>query len=106
MYHVLGERGAVTTKAEPYIEDYRWEYSAEGSSLPDGPNDANTFYHWHAVITGVPKYDDLGYEIQYYAVERSSVVRTPSARRRKLMRGINLRSMSGTCRKPRRRNMR
>ena len=73
VYHVPEEDGKVTTKVEPYIEDYRWEYSAEGSSLPDGPNDANTFYHWHAVITGVPKYDDLGYEIQYYAVERSSV---------------------------------
>ena len=75
VYHVLGEDGKVTTKAEPYIEDYRWEYSKENSYIPveEQQNQADAFYHWHAVITGVPKYDDLGYEIQYYAVERSSV---------------------------------
>ena len=57
-----------------YQADYRWEYDSADSALPEGEeNRADPWNHWHAVITDVPKYDDFGYEILYFAVERTSV---------------------------------
>lgn len=47
---------------ELYQADYRWT-AKEG----DGTNS------WTATITGLPKYDQFGYEITYYAVERTAV---------------------------------
>lgn len=47
---------------ELYQADYRWT-AQEG----DGTNS------WTATITGLPKYDQFGYEITYYAVERTAV---------------------------------
>lgn len=47
---------------ELYQADYRWT-AQEG----DGTNS------WTATITGLPKYDEYGYEITYYAVERTAV---------------------------------
>lgn len=47
---------------ELYQADYRWTAKED-----DGTNS------WTATITGLPKYDEYGYEITYYAVERTAV---------------------------------
>ena len=55
-----------TTHLELYQADYKWEQSTDEGST-------DTANHWTATIAGVPKYDRLGYEITYYAVERTAV---------------------------------
>ena len=54
------------THLELYQADYKWEQSTDAGST-------DTANHWTATIAGVPKYDRLGYEIIYYAVERTAV---------------------------------
>lgn len=46
----------------PYQASYRWTYEDEDHHKT----------HWKVEISSVPKYDDLGYEMTYYAVEQSS----------------------------------
>ncbi len=58
--HTSEDANAV--QIELYQADYRWT-AQEG----DGTNS------WTATITGLPKYDQYGYEITYYAVERTAV---------------------------------
>ena len=58
--------GANATRLELYQADYKWEQSTDAGST-------DTANHWTATIAGVPKYDSLGYEIIYYAVERTAV---------------------------------
>ncbi len=67
--HVKNEDGSVSEVAELYQENYRWD-SSQGDV--DGEDYSST-RHWHAVLDGVPMYDELGYEIIYYAVENMSV---------------------------------
>ena len=71
--HVENDLDMVETETELYLANYKWEYSelAGSEGNEDGKFDEN--WHWHAVLDGLPKYDDLGYEIQYYAVEHTSV---------------------------------
>ena len=53
---------------------YRWEYLDEDiASGNEGGEKLERQWHWHAVAEGLPKYDNDGYEITYYAVEKTSV---------------------------------
>ena len=60
--HVRNDKGEVTTQTTIFQKDYKWtaEEGAEATS-------------WTAQLLDVPKYDDLGYEIMYYAVEKTKV---------------------------------
>lgn len=63
-----------TEKTELYLANYKWEYSDyadDTENNQDGRYDKER--HWHAVLSGLPKYDDYGYEIIYYAVEHTLV---------------------------------
>ncbi len=51
------------TVTELYLENYRWH----------APEDEGQTYDWEAVISNAPKYDPLGYEYRYYAVEQTQV---------------------------------
>ena len=69
--HVKNEDGTVSTATELTIRDYRWTY--DGSDIGDDDEyiDEQTF--WKCTIENLPKYDDLGYEIEYFAVMNSQV---------------------------------
>lgn len=58
--HVKGDDGSIDEKTEAAILNYRWE-NVEGV---DGVELA-TF--WKCYVDNLPKYDDYGYEIKYYA---------------------------------------
>lgn len=63
--HEKDDNGNITEKTSLYISNYRWIYSdIEGS---DPVN------QWKVLFNNVPKYDELGYEIIYYAVERTNI---------------------------------
>ena len=70
--HVKNEDGTVSTATELTIRDYRWTYDGnEGGGGDDEYIDEQTF--WKCTIENLPKYDDLGYEIEYFAVMNSQV---------------------------------
>ena len=56
------------TKTELVISNYRWEFEEH----QDDP-DISQQNFWKCVIEGLPKYDDLGYEIDYFATMDSVV---------------------------------
>lgn len=58
--HVKGDDGSIVEKTEAAILNYRWE-NVEGV---DGVDPA-TF--WQCIVDNLPKYDEYGYEIKYYA---------------------------------------
>ena len=58
--HVKGDDGSIDKKTEAAILNYRWE-NVKGV---DGVDPA-TF--WQCIVDNLPKYDDYGYEIKYYA---------------------------------------
>lgn len=62
------EQGGENTP-EIYQRDCRWTYN-EDEDLDESLNKEK---HWHAVLENVPKYDEYGYEIMYYAVEKTHV---------------------------------
>lgn len=53
------------TELTLFQEHYRWTQGSEGTG--------DTYRNWEAYFNGLPKYDDYGYEIFYYAVERMEV---------------------------------
>ncbi len=55
------------TQIQLYQANYRWTYNQDGSGL------SSPEHHWHANLSNLPKYDHLGYEIRYYAVEHTQV---------------------------------
>ena len=60
--HVSAGNGGTKKQIELVQKDVKWE---------GGPTDHN---HWTVTLTeAMPEYDDLGYEIMYYAVERTVV---------------------------------
>lgn len=70
--HVKNEYETVSTTTEWIIRDYRWTYDeSEGSGGDDEYINEKTF--WKCTIENLPKYDDLGYEIEYFAVMNSQV---------------------------------
>lgn len=56
-----------TTQTELCIRNYRWIYE---ETEEEGINERN---FWKCTIEGLPKYDALGYEIDYFAVMNSMV---------------------------------
>ncbi len=56
----------ISTKIEGVLNNYKWEYQQNSSN-------SNIKDRWEAQFTNLPKYDDLGYEIIYYAIERTQV---------------------------------
>ncbi len=61
-----------TIETELYQANYKWEYvEIDDAENPDGLYDKEK--HWHAVLSGLPKYDELGYEIIYYATEHTVI---------------------------------
>ena len=64
--HYLDENDQVATRVELVMPRYKWVYD---DISPD--SDKKSF--WVAQMEGLQKYDDLGYEITYYAVESTSV---------------------------------
>lgn len=64
--HVQGEDG--TTRTELFVPNYRWEYDG---TMEDEGISQSTF--WKCTIENLPKYDELGYEIDYFALMSSSV---------------------------------
>lgn len=70
--HVRDNQGNPTTQVSLYQANYHWSYLAEDDQeATDGLS--NPVYHWHAIFSSLPKYDSLGYEIYYYAVENTHV---------------------------------
>ena len=52
-----------------YQADYRWQYNGTLEQIPGlSEDETDPQYHWHAIISGVQKYDSDGYEYTYYAV--------------------------------------
>lgn len=66
--HVKDEDGNVTTQNNLVIRNYRWEFDAE---ITDSNISEQNF--WKCTIESLPQYDDLGYEIDYFAVMDSVV---------------------------------
>lgn len=70
--HVKDANENESTTTEWIIRDYRWTYDeSEGSGGDDDYINEKTF--WKCTIENLPKYDDLGYEIEYFAVMNSQV---------------------------------
>ena len=66
--HVEDENGNIETQTDICLRNYRWEYEEDPD---DGDLSKRDF--WKCTIEGLPKYDELGYEIDYFAVMNSSV---------------------------------
>ena len=69
--HVRGNQGNPTTQVSLYQANYHWTYLQD--DVWNGDQLLSPIYHWHAVFSSLPKYDSLGYEIYYYAVENTHV---------------------------------
>ena len=69
--HVRDNQGHPTTQVSLYQADYHWTYLDDDQQ--GGDHLLSPIYHWHAVFSSLPKYDSLGYEIYYYAVENTHV---------------------------------
>lgn len=70
--HVKDADGNASTTTEWIIRDYRWTYDESEGSGSDGDY-INEKTFWKCTIENLPKYDDLGYEIEYFAVMNSQV---------------------------------
>ena len=62
--------GAVQEQADIYQRDYRWTFDDEQHE-----GQYSKEHYWFALIEDVPKYDELGYEIDYFAIEKTIVDR-------------------------------
>nr|WP_275951254.1 Cna B-type domain-containing protein [Hydrogenoanaerobacterium saccharovorans] len=69
--HVRDNQGKPTTQVSLYQANYHWTYLED--DVGNGDQLLSPIYHWHAVFSSLPKYDSLGYEIYYYAVENTHV---------------------------------
>ena len=74
--HRTVEQADGPTKVETAVQlveqNYRWTPTVEpGYSTEAGVIDSDT--HWTVTLQNLEKYDSLGYEIEYFAVERSMV---------------------------------
>lgn len=63
------------TETSVYQKKYKWEYNEDFDDTGiDNPEDySDKTKHWHATLSGLPKYDNYGYEIKYYAVENTEI---------------------------------
>ncbi len=65
IYKVEHDANGDPKPPEIYVRDYRWVYE-EGAGTDQKSN-------WTAQISGLPRYDDYGYEILYYATEHTVI---------------------------------
>lgn len=65
IYKVEHDKDGSAKTPEIYVRDYRWVYE-EGTGTDQKSN-------WTAQISGLPRYDDYGYEILYYATEHTVI---------------------------------
>ncbi len=65
IYKVEHDANGDPKTPEIYVRDYRWVYKA-GTGTDQKSN-------WTAQISGLPRYDDYGYEILYYATEHTVI---------------------------------
>lgn len=65
IYKVEHDENGDPKTPEIYVRDYRWVYEA-------GPG-TDQKSNWTAQISGLPRYDDYGYEILYYATEHTVI---------------------------------
>lgn len=65
IYKVEHNKDGSAKTPEIYVRDYRWVYK-EGTGTDQKSN-------WTAQISGLPRYDDYGYEILYYATEHTVI---------------------------------
>ena len=65
IYKVEHDKDGSAKTPEIYVRDYRWVYKA-------GPG-TDQKSNWTAQISGLPRYDDYGYEILYYATEHTVI---------------------------------
>ena len=65
IYKVEHDENGDPKTPEIYVRDYRWVYKA-------GPG-TDQKSNWTAQISGLPRYDDYGYEILYYATEHTVI---------------------------------
>ena len=65
IYKVEHDANGDPKTPEIYVRDYRWVYK-EGTGTDQKSN-------WTAQISGLPRYDDYGYEILYYATEHTVI---------------------------------
>lgn len=65
IYKVEHDANGDPKSPEIYVRDYRWVYEA-GAGTDQKSN-------WTAQISGLPRYDDYGYEILYYATEHTVI---------------------------------
>lgn len=65
IYKVEHDANGDPKTPEIYVRDYRWVYEA-GAGTDQKSN-------WTAQISGLPRYDDYGYEILYYATEHTVI---------------------------------
>lgn len=65
IYKVEHDANGDPKTPEIYVRDYRWVYEA-GTGTDQKSN-------WTAQISGLPRYDDYGYEILYYATEHTVI---------------------------------
>lgn len=65
IYKVEHNKDGSAKTPEIYVRDYRWVYE-EGTGTDQKSN-------WTAQISGLPRYDDYGYEILYYATEHTVI---------------------------------
>ena len=65
IYKVEHNKDGSAKTPEIYVRDYRWVYKA-------GPG-TDQKSNWTAQISGLPRYDDYGYEIFYYATEHTVI---------------------------------
>lgn len=65
IYKVEHDENGDPKTPEIYVRDYRWVYEA-GTGTDQKSN-------WTAQISGLPRYDDYGYEILYYATEHTVI---------------------------------
>lgn len=65
IYKVEHDENGDPKTPEIYVRDYRWVYEA-GAGTDQKSN-------WTAQISGLPRYDDYGYEILYYATEHTVI---------------------------------
>lgn len=65
IYKVEHDENGDPKTPEIYVRDYRWVYEAGA--------DTDQKSNWTAQISGLPRYDDYGYEILYYATEHTVI---------------------------------
>lgn len=58
------------TDVSEYTTLYRWLTPENGEGTGE---EMDKLHHWHAVVSGVPKYDNDGYELTYFALENTKV---------------------------------